>query len=130
MSSPSRLSPIPPFRRSPDARLPEFKALVIGNNSTSGPDELTGPVNDAKAVKEVLKGKPDNHSTTFPPLRHGMAVIAGVYHLREKDITLMTDEGKNRGTALWPSATNIVSFFSHTGIPGADNLLIAVARHR
>jgi hypothetical protein len=50
-----------------------------------------------------------------------MAAIAEVYHLREQDITLMTDEDKNRGTALWPSAKNIVSFFSQTGISGLTN---------
>jgi hypothetical protein len=63
----SRLSPIPPFRRSPDARLPEFKALVIGNNYTSRPDELTGAINDSKAIKEVLKGELDDHLTTSYP---------------------------------------------------------------
>jgi hypothetical protein len=56
---------IPHFRRSPDAPLPNYKALVIGINYTWSPDgsgpgdpdlQLKGPVNDAKAIKKTLKG--------------------------------------------------------------------------
>jgi hypothetical protein len=39
-----------------------------------------------------------------------MTAFADVYHYREMDITLMTDEDENRDTELWPSADNIVSF--------------------
>ena len=51
-----RLSPIPPYRESPNDPLPQFKALVIGINYRSRPDELKGPVNDAKDVKNALEG--------------------------------------------------------------------------
>ena len=57
---------VPHFRRSPDAPLPNYKALVIGINYTwnsegSGPGDpslqLKGPANDAKAMKKTLKGE-------------------------------------------------------------------------
>ena len=57
--------PIPHFRRCPDALLPNYKALVIGINymwscDGSGPGDpglrLNGPVNDATAMKNALKG--------------------------------------------------------------------------
>ncbi len=56
---------IPHFPRSPDAPLPNYKALAIGINYTwsadgSGPGDpdlqLKGAVNDAKAIKMILKG--------------------------------------------------------------------------
>ena len=55
--SASRLSPIPPYRKSPDAPLPKFRVLAIGINYRSRPDELKGPVNDAKDVKKTLEGE-------------------------------------------------------------------------
>lgn len=57
---------IPHYRRSPDAPLPNYKALVIGINYMWSPDgrasgdpdlQLKGPVNDAKAIKKTLKGE-------------------------------------------------------------------------
>jgi len=57
---------IPHYRRSPDAPLPNYKALLIGINYMWGPDgsgpgdpdlQLKGPVNDAKAMKKILKGE-------------------------------------------------------------------------
>ena len=57
MPIPSRLSPIPPYRESPDDPLPQFKALIVGINYRSRPDELKGPVNDAKDVKRTLEGQ-------------------------------------------------------------------------
>ena len=57
---------VPHFRRSADAPLPKYKALVIGINYTWSPDgsepgnaalQLRGPVNDAKSIKEMLKGE-------------------------------------------------------------------------
>jgi hypothetical protein len=39
-----------------------------------------------------------------------MSAFADVYHYREADITLMTDEDENRDTELQPSGENIVSF--------------------
>jgi hypothetical protein len=56
---------VPHFRRSPDAPLPNYKALVVGINYTWSPDDsgpgdpglqLKGPVNDAEAMKKTLKG--------------------------------------------------------------------------
>lgn len=66
-SIPRQSRHIPHFRRSPDAPLPNYKALVIGINYTSSPQaggsrpgdsdlQLKGPVNDAKAMKKTLKG--------------------------------------------------------------------------
>ena len=61
----SKLRRIPHFRRSPEAPLPNYKALVIGINYTWSPDgsgpgdpglRLKRPVNDAKAFKKTLKG--------------------------------------------------------------------------
>ncbi|KAH9991892.1 caspase domain-containing protein [Russula vinacea] len=87
---------VPHFRRSADAPLPKYKALVIGINYTWSPDgsepgnaalQLRGPVNDAKSIKEMLKD---------------------LYHYREQDIILMTDEEDNKGTVMWPSASNIL----------------------
>lgn len=61
----SKLRHIPHFRRSPEAPLPNYMALVIGINYTWSPDgcgpgdpnlRLKGPVNDAKAFKKTLKG--------------------------------------------------------------------------
>lgn len=57
MPVPSRLSPIPPYRESPNDPLPQFRALIIGINYWSRPDELKGPVNDAKNVKKTLQGQ-------------------------------------------------------------------------
>jgi hypothetical protein len=87
---------VPHFRRSPDAPLPNYKALIIGINYAWSPDgsepgdpelQLKGPVNDAKDFKEALKD---------------------LYRYREQDITLMTDEEGNKGTEMWPSASNIL----------------------
>ena len=60
---------IPHFRRSPDAPLPKYKALVIGINYAWSPDgcgldnsdhesrlQLKNPIYDAKAIKNTLKG--------------------------------------------------------------------------
>jgi hypothetical protein len=56
---------IPHLRRSPDAPLPNYKAVVIGINYTWSPNgcgpgdadrRLKGPVNDATAMKKTLKG--------------------------------------------------------------------------
>jgi hypothetical protein len=113
MSSSSRLSPIPPFRGSPGASVPEFKALAVGINYISRPDGLKGPINDAKDVKNFLKGGHRYLVQPFLPLNHNMAAIADTYHFPEQNITLMTDEEQNRGRGLWPSAKNIVSFFPH-----------------
>jgi len=55
----------------------------------------------------------DNYSSLSYSLNHNMGAIADTYHFREQNITLMTDEEQNRGTGLWPSAKNIVSFFPH-----------------
>jgi hypothetical protein len=61
----SRPGHIPHFRKSPDARPPNYKALVIGINYMWSPDgrgpgdaslKLKGSVNDAKAIKKTLKG--------------------------------------------------------------------------
>ena len=57
LSQLSPISPIPPYRESPDDPLPQFKALIIGINYRSRPDELKGPVNDAKDVKSTLEGQ-------------------------------------------------------------------------
>jgi len=57
MPVPSRLSPIPPYRASPEDPLPQFKALIIGINYWSRSDELKGPVNDARDVKKTLEGQ-------------------------------------------------------------------------
>jgi len=61
----SEPSHIPHFRRSPNRPLPNYKALVVGINYTwnadgSGPGDphlqLMGPVDDAKNIKNTLKG--------------------------------------------------------------------------
>jgi hypothetical protein len=61
----SKLRRIPHFRRSPEAPLPNYMALVIGINYMWSPDgsgpgdpglRLKRPVNDAKAFKRTLKG--------------------------------------------------------------------------
>ncbi|KAI0297815.1 caspase domain-containing protein [Multifurca ochricompacta] len=85
---------IPRFRNSPSMRPPNHQALLIGINYTSPPDDpeqgyrqLNGPVNDVKEMKKVL---------------------IEVYHYREEDIFMMTDEEVNKDTPLWPSETNIL----------------------
>ncbi len=37
--------------------------------------------------------------------------VIDLFHHREQDIFVMTDEEKNVGTEHWPSKENIVSFF-------------------
>ena len=62
----SRPPRVPHFRRSPGAPLPKCKALIIGINYMWSPDgsepgdlrlQLKGPVNDAKDIKQMLKGE-------------------------------------------------------------------------
>jgi len=38
-------------------------------------------------------------------------VVIDLFHYREEDIFVMTDEEKNLGTERWPSKENIVSYF-------------------
>ena len=55
--APAFSKPIPHFPRSPNAPLPNYKALVIGINYIGDSEyKLTGPVNNAKAMKDALKG--------------------------------------------------------------------------
>lgn len=46
-----------------------------------------------------------------------MTAFAAVYHYHTMDITLMTDEDENRGSELWPSAENIVSYAQWGRVP-------------
>ena len=91
----------------------KYKALLIGINYTSSTDDheqgyrqLQGPVNDAKDVKKALIGG-------FWPaallLTRSTPLLSELFHYKERDICLMTDEEANRNTALWPSEANIVS---------------------
>ncbi|KAH9059176.1 caspase domain-containing protein [Lactarius vividus] len=82
------------FRKSSTASTPKHMALLIGINYTSTTDEneqgfrqLKGPINDAKEVKKAL---------------------IGLFHYKEEDICLMTDEEANCDTSLWPSEENIM----------------------
>ena len=73
--------------------------------------------------------------TTCYRFSHLLFILAGVdlYHYREQDIILMTDEEGNKGTDMWPSALNIVCFIpTEYGLhsPRADNSKFTVAGDR
>ncbi|KAH9979134.1 caspase domain-containing protein [Russula compacta] len=100
----SEPSCIPRYSRYPNSRLPNFKLLAIGINYETGPSDsglsgpclqLKGPVRDARDFKETL-------------MDYSMVTTAEVYHYREQDICLMTDEEVNKNTDLWPSRVNIL----------------------
>ncbi|KAI9445812.1 caspase domain-containing protein [Lactarius psammicola] len=81
------------FRKSSTSSAHKHKALLIGINYTPSADDneqghrqLQGPVNDAKEMKKAL---------------------IELFHYKEEDIRLMTDEEANGNTALWPSEANI-----------------------
>ncbi|KAH8989874.1 caspase domain-containing protein [Lactarius hatsudake] len=105
------------FRKSSVASAPKHKALLIGINYTSATDEneqafrqLQGPINDAKEVKTAL---------------------IGLFHYKEEDICLMTDDEANRNTALWPSEENIMKALCdlvHDASPG-DAFVFFYAGH-
>jgi hypothetical protein len=135
---------VPHFRRSPDAPLPNYKALIIGINYAWSPDgsepgdpelQLKGPVNDAKDFKEALKGEDVLLKRPLVTAFSLLSISARVdlYRYREQDITLMTDEEGNKGTEMWPSASNIVrSVPTGYGLhsPRADNSKFTVAGDR
>ena len=98
--------------------------------------QLKGPVNDAKDIKQMLKGERVLRKRLLvAAFLTSFLFLAGVdlYRYREKDIVLMTDEEGNKGTELWPSASNIVRF-GPTGYglhsPRADNSKFTVAGDR
>jgi hypothetical protein len=92
-----------------------------------------GPVNDAKNMKETLKGACVRLNRRLLSLRRFLTrfnlAAAVVYHYREQDILLMTDEEGNRGTEMWPSAPNIVRFLPPR-IRVADSSKFTVASDR
>ncbi|KAF8258288.1 caspase domain-containing protein [Lactarius quietus] len=111
------LSRVPIYCQSPTASPPKHRALLIGINyaSSFGNNEqryceLNGPVNNAKAMKKAL---------------------IDIYGYNEEDIFLMTHEGANRDTALWPSRANIMHAmrnFVRDAVPG-DTLVFFYAGH-
>ena len=91
----------------------KYKALLLGINYASPTDDheqgyrpLQGPVNDAKDVKKALIG---GAYLAALLLTRSTPLLSELFHYKEDDICLMTDEEANRNTALWPSEANIVS---------------------
>ncbi|KAI9436821.1 caspase domain-containing protein [Lactarius psammicola] len=84
------LSHVPTYCQSPTVSPSEHRALLIGinyDNNEHYSRALRGPVNDAKEMKKAL---------------------IELFHYKEGDICLMTDEEANRETTLWPSKANIM----------------------
>ena len=101
--------------KSSAASVSKHKALLIGINYTSfesadenehGYRPLTGPVNDAKEVKDALIGEAQIPALL---LTHSTRTLSDIFNYKEEDIRLMTDEEVNLNTELWPSKANIVS---------------------
>ena len=100
--------------KSSAASVSKHKALLIGINYTSsesadenehGYRPLTGPVNDAKEVKDALISE----AQIVALLRtHSTRTLSDIFNYKEEDIRLMTDEEVNLNTELWPSKANIV----------------------
>jgi hypothetical protein len=115
-----RFLPSDPFSSLTDPA--NHKALLVGINysSTSDHDEdrdrpspLVGPVNDVKEMKKMLMGAVqlfNNSPTALSFLIRSMVDNTEIYGYHEDDILVMTDEEGNRGSKLWPSKGNIVSF--------------------
>ena len=103
---------------------PKCRALLLcisylffpdGSDPANRPSTLAGPLNDAKEMKATLIGGLNVDSTRFSPFKSVAAI--DLFHYREEDIFVMTDEEKNVGTEHWPSKENIVSFFFHARCP-------------
>jgi hypothetical protein len=113
------LEPLPSLHsRVPhDILPPNHKALLLGisyllppegSDSGSRPNPLEGPLNDTREMKTMLIGRFNVHSTALSLYKLIGAI--DLFHYREQDIVVMTDEEKNVGTEHWPSKENIVRF--------------------
>ncbi|KAF8492190.1 caspase domain-containing protein [Russula emetica] len=87
---------VPHPRVPPGTLPPNYKAFLLcisyllcpgGSDAGNRPTPLAGPLNDAKEMKTAL---------------------IDLFHYREQDIFVMTDEEKNVGTEHWPSKENIL----------------------
>ena len=102
-------------KSSAPSAISKHMALLIGINYTSsesavenehGYRPLTGPVNDAKEVKDALIGEVQT-AALLPT--HSTRILSDIFNYKKEDICLMTDEEVNLNTELWPSKANIVS---------------------
>lgn len=122
----SEPNPIPHHRRPPGLPPPKYKMLAIGINyiDGSGPGDsslrLQGAVSDATNMVATFKGacvRLERRPAHWGFLTRLNFAAADLYHVREQDIFLMTDEEINRNTLKWPSAQNIVRLLAQ-GIRG------------
>lgn len=72
--------------------MPRKKALLIGINYTGSPHQLNGCINDAMNVREFLV-----RERGFPP--------------NQRDMVILTDDPRNRGTPFFPTGANMLAAF-------------------
>lgn len=72
--------------------MPRKKALLIGINYTGTPNQLNGCINDAMNVREFLV-----RDRGFSP--------------DQRDMVILTDDPRNRGTPFFPTGHNMLAAF-------------------